>query len=156
MHQPDDIDGVPGPSGQHGFSLIELLIAMGIIGILASVAIPAYQDSVRKGKRSDGESALLRIEALQGRYFYDNGSYTVDLTDLGYPAANNVDSPEGHYKSSVLAATAACPITSCFVLRTLPQAGQIDDGRMELTSSGLKRRDKNKDGDTSDVGEDSW
>ncbi len=148
--------GSPGPSRILGFSLIELLIAITIIGILASVAIPAYQDSVRKSKRSDGEAALLKIEALQGRYFYDNGSYTADLKDLGYATANNVDSPEGHYKSSVLAATAACPIASCFVLRTLPQAGQADDGRMELTSSGLKRRDKNKDGDTSDAGEDSW
>ncbi len=156
VRQADGIDGIRGRSRQHGFSLIELLITITIVGILASVAIPAYQDSVRKSKRSDGEAALLQIEALQGRYFYDNGSYTTDLKKLGYATADNVDSPEGYYKSSVLAATSACPIASCFVLRALPQAEQADDGRMELTSSGLKRRDKNKDGDTSDAGEDSW
>lgn len=141
---------------ERGFSLIELLIAMAIVAILASVAVPAYQDSVRKGKRSDGEAALLRIEALQGRYLYEKGSYTSDLTDLGYSAAGNVDSAKGHYKVSVVGPTAACPIANCFVLRATPQANQADDGILELASSGQKRRDKNKDGDTNDAGEDSW
>lgn len=139
-----------------GFTLIELMIVVAIVAILASIAYPSYQDSIRKGKRSDGEGLLLQIEALQGRYLYDNGSYTTDLTDLGFSTANNVTSTDAHYQVSVLAATAACPITSCYELQAVPQGAQVDDGRLDLTSTGIKRRDKNKDGDTSDAGEDSW
>lgn len=139
-----------------GFSLIELMIAIAIIAILASVAVPAYQNSMRKSKRSDGAAALLKIEALQGRYLYDKGTYTTDLSKLGYASASNISSPEGHYKISVAAATAACPISSCFKLQATPQNDQAKDGLLELSSNGMKRRDKNADGDTADSDEDSW
>ena len=89
-----------------GFSLIELMVVVAILGIIAVIAFPSYQDSVRKGKRADGESLLLEIAARQGRHLYTNGTYSTDLTDLNFPSANNVSSSEGHYQASVLASTA--------------------------------------------------
>ena len=144
------------PKSCRGFSLIELMIAIAIVGILASVAYPAYQDSVRKGRRADGEGMLVQLAALQERYFYNNGTYTADMTNLNYAAASNVDSPDGHYKTSVVAATVSCPISSCYLLRSTPQGDQASDGILDLGSNGFKGRDRNSDGDTSDTGEDSW
>ena len=127
-----------------GFSLIEILVVVAVLGIVAAIAFPSYQDSVKKGRRADGESLLLEIAARQGRHLYTNGTYTTDLTDLNFPAANNVSSSERHYQASVLAATAGCPITTCYELRATPQGGQVDDGNLELTSTGIKRRDGNE------------
>ena len=89
------------------------------------------------------------------RYFYANGTFTVTPTELGF-GSNTPESPEDHYKGSVNAPTLGCPIATCYVLRADPQGSQIPDGIMELYSNGAKRRDKNEDNDTSDVGEDSW
>ncbi|MEZ9594672.1 type IV pilin protein [Shewanella sp. 10N.261.52.F9] len=66
-----------------GFSLIELMIAVAIIGILASVAYPSYVQYVAKGARADGLAALLEVANLQEQYYLDNRVYATDMTQLG-------------------------------------------------------------------------
>lgn len=58
-----------------GFSLIELMIAITIIAILTMIAIPAYQDWVRKSRRSEGKGVLLNMQLAQEKYRANNSSY---------------------------------------------------------------------------------
>lgn len=123
---------------QQGFNLIELLIVIVIVGILAAIALPSYQDSVRKSNRSDGQAQLLEAASRMERYFYKNNSYSVDLTDLGYAASSNVASPEGHYTLEVIAATGSCPIATCYKLQATAVDNQVPDGDLTLDSLGQK------------------
>ena len=59
-----------------GFTLIEVMIVVAIIAILATVALPAYTDYVRRGKIAEGTSALLAMKTKMEQYFADNRSYT--------------------------------------------------------------------------------
>lgn len=123
---------------QQGFNLIELLIVVVVISILAAIALPSYQESVRKGNRSDGQAQLLEAASRMERYFYKNNSYHADLTELGYSASSAVASPEGHYTLSVVAATASCPITTCYKLQATAVNNQVADGNITLDSLGQK------------------
>ena len=67
---------------QRGFTLIELMIVVVILGVIAAFAIPSYQDHLRKSKRSDARAALSDLAARQEQYFLDNKTYTDTLTDL--------------------------------------------------------------------------
>lgn len=67
-----------------GFTLIELMIVVTIIGILAAVAVPAYQDYIRRGKRAEARSELLKAEGWLERFFTENNTYTNN-------AANNAN-----------------------------------------------------------------
>lgn len=69
------------PSG--GFTLIELMIVVAIIAILAAIAYPSYQDSIRKARRADGKEALLRIQLEAEKWRVNNATYTCNLADLG-------------------------------------------------------------------------
>lgn len=60
---------------KNGFTLIEILIVITIIGILASIAIPNYQDSVRKSKRAEAQKHLLELANYMERTFTENNSY---------------------------------------------------------------------------------
>jgi len=55
-------------SSSRGFTLIELMIVVAVIGILAAVAYPSYQDSVRKSRRADGKTALLQAVQVAERF----------------------------------------------------------------------------------------
>ena len=70
-----------------GFSLIELVVTMGIAAILASIAIPAYNSYVLKSHRTEAKTALLDLASMEERYFSTNNAYSQLPTDLGYPGA---------------------------------------------------------------------
>ncbi len=73
---------------------MELLIAVSIAGIIAAIAIPAYNDTVRKGRRSDAKVTLLKISQNLERCFSENNSYQAAS---GCTNFNNTNSEEGFY-----------------------------------------------------------
>jgi type IV pilus assembly protein PilE len=64
-----------------GFTLIELMIVMAIAAILAAIALPAYQSSVRKGRRSDAIDATAAVQLAQERWRANNPSYSTEIVD---------------------------------------------------------------------------
>lgn len=67
---------------EKGFSLIELMIVVAIIGILAAVAIPAYISHFRKARQADGIHRLMDIKTAQEKYYALNDEYATDLATL--------------------------------------------------------------------------
>jgi type IV pilus assembly protein PilE len=81
---------------ERGFSLVELLIVIVIVGILAAIALPGYQNSVRKTRRSDAKAALLETAQRLERCLTQYGTY-----DDGNCAVAGGTSPEGYYTIAV-------------------------------------------------------
>jgi len=120
-----------------GFSLIELMVVVAIVGVILAFAIPAYQQQATEARRSDGHTRLMEVQSRMERFAFDNNTYTTDLTDLGYAQASNLPSAEGFYQVTALTC-AADPITICYRLRAVPQGGQVGDGNLELHSDGTR------------------
>jgi type IV pilus assembly protein PilE len=78
-------------STSHGFTLIELMITVAIIGILAAVALPAYSDHVMRGRVADATQALSSRRAAMEQYFQDQRSYAAPTNaKIVYPCANAI------------------------------------------------------------------
>jgi len=111
-----------------GFTLIELMIVVAIIGILATVAYPAYTDSVTKSKRVDAISSLLAAAGRMEEYYMNNDTYAV--ADVATLMRTN-QSPDGYYNLSFATAptafayklVATANASECLTL-TLDQLGQ--------------------------------
>ncbi len=80
-----------------GFTLIDLIIALAIAGILVAVAVPMYGDMLRKGRRVDAMNSLVRVQLAQARHRAGNGAYASRLTELGW-VADEADSQDGYYR----------------------------------------------------------
>ncbi len=126
-------------TAQRGVTLIELMVVIVIVSILAAVAIPSYEDSVRKSRRTEAQTALTSVLQQQERFFMNNMTYSTDLAAVGFTnlSSGSFVSENGFY--NVAASTCAgTPIARCVLLTATPQLGQADDGNMTLNSRGEK------------------
>ncbi len=89
-----------------GVTLVELMIVVIVLGILVAVAYPNYRDFAARGKRNEAKAALLQIATNQERVYLNTNSYTTDMTQLGFPVADNFETDSGSYVVDVGAADA--------------------------------------------------
>jgi type IV pilus assembly protein PilE len=135
--------------------LIEVLIAVAIVGILLAVGLPAYQEQIAKGRRAEGKSALLKTIQLQERNYTARGRYTTDLAPLwGLAPATEVRSGEdpadvnGWYV--ITANTAGCntvDLQVCVNVVATPRPGWADPdcGVLSLNSRGAQAETGTRD-----------
>lgn len=97
-----------------GFTLTELVITVGIIGILAAIAIPSYQDSIRKGRRGDAKAELSRLAQAEEKWRVTNTTYD-DGTNITLTNTN-------YYNFAITSSTA-----TAFTITAAPQGDQAHD-----------------------------
>lgn len=101
-----------------GFTLIELMVVVAIIGILAAIAVPNYSAYVIRGSRAAAQTELLQLASLQEKIYLNSNAYTPNITGIydGTAAANNTAASGGLGRPA--GPTAGCGLT--------------DDGKYEL------------------------
>lgn len=113
-----------------GFTLIELIIVIGIIGIIAAVGYPSYLDSVEKSRRSDARISVSEAAVRQERLFSETLSYA-DNSGIARLVTNTdgVSSAEGHYTMSVSNTGTGCsgPPYNCFTITATATGVQAKD-----------------------------
>ncbi len=123
-----------------GFTLIELVVVIAIIGILAAIAWPTYLDQIRKSRRSTAKAALLDVAARMEQYYLDNKSYNIaNLTSIGL--ADPYTSPDGGWYGITAAVTTTPP---GYVLTATPTPGldQVNDTRCATLTFNNKQEKK--------------
>ena len=83
-----------------GFTLMELMIAVAVVGILASVAVPSYREHIAASRRADAKSALLAAAQAMERTYTERGTYA-GVTLGGTTGISPATSPQGYYTLSI-------------------------------------------------------
>lgn len=119
-----------------GFTLIELMIVVVVVALLAAVALPSYQASVRKGRRAEAFTALSQLQQAQERWRSNNASYTATLASLGVEA----NTASGLYALSVSNESSTGYTVTATATAGTSQARDGDCKRLgvKMTSGNLK------------------
>lgn len=148
-----------------GFTLIELMIVVTIVGILAAIAYPSYQNQVRQTRRTDAQIALNEIANLQEKFYSNCSGYATALGTGSISACDGLGyktvSSDGNYALTLTAGNGkdgngvdyACPTSSScgYNIVADPDGAaankkQSKDGKLRINAIGIKTWDKNNDG----------
>ena len=113
-----------------GFTLIELMVVVAIIGILMAIAYPSYQEYVLRGNRSEGQAFLNDAAARQERYYAQNNTYADTAVKLGYANNNSSNTKYTLAISNVSATT--------YTLTATPARTDSKCGNLSLNQAGTK------------------
>ncbi len=134
-----------------GFTLIETMVTVAILGIVSAIAIPSYAEHVKKSRRTDAQTELYRLAQIQESFYAQNLTYARRFNGaaatggLGFPPGA-ITTENGHYSVSIASVPAGCggtAISPCtgFFLRAQPvgaQTGDTECAAYTLIQTGLR------------------
>lgn len=120
---------------QKGFTLIELMITVVIIGILAAIAYPSYQEFVKRGNRTEGQAFLSEVAARQERYFAQNNEYVTSDADISDLNLKKDGANESVTKKYVLSLSKSAS-DGGYTLTATPEFDDAKCGNLVLNATG--------------------
>ncbi len=119
---------------EQGFTLIELMIAVAVIGILVAIGLPSYNSAVRKGHRADAQAALMDIASRQQQMLVDTRKYVATVGEL------HTSVPAKVAANYTVAITLGSGLAPSFVATATPTGSQAQDscGMLSINNQGVK------------------
>jgi len=123
----------------YGFTLIELMIVVAVVGILASVAYPSYLEHVRRTNRAEAKTILLEMAQLLERNFTEANRYDLNSAGNAFVLPTTQSPKTGTAKYTVQFAT-AMPTQNSYTLEAVPVGAMADDdcATLTLTHTGIR------------------
>lgn len=122
------------PPPRRGLTLIELMVVVAIVAVLAAVALPSYQEHVRKSKRAEAQAFMLAVAARQAQFLVDTRAFAATLVTAGVPTPANVDAAY----TATLVVAAAVPPTFTLTLAPKPAQAAEKCGSLTINHASVK------------------
>lgn len=124
-----------------GFTLLELMIVLVVMGVLAALAITSYSRYGFRARRTDGQKQLMAIASAEERYFAQHNAYA-DLATIGYSTTSAATSENGYYTAAVGVSTINGVAAQAFTATATPVPGNSQQrdtcGALTVTDTGVK------------------
>lgn len=128
-----------------GFTLIELMITVAVVGILAAIAYPSYDNYMKRARRSAAQQLMQKIATREGQYLLDARSYNLTIAGTGSINITSTDDwtcaatcTNAYYTVKVEVDNSATP--PYYKITGEPTTKQASDGTLTLESTGTKAR----------------
>jgi type IV pilus assembly protein PilE len=129
-------------SAENGFTLIELMVTVAIVGILSAIALPSYQQYLMRAARTQAQTEMLNLASLQEKIYLNSNAYTANVATTysgnstgGLGRVGGLTN-DGKYTFSLALGTGA----QSYVLTATPVTGgaQVNDGNLSISETGQK------------------